>query len=386
MKFSLKRLSNFFLAIGVLAILLPTITQASSLSELLKKQADLQEQADQSKKKIEQKKREANTLKGAISNLEEGIEETASRIANTESQIATTNQVITALGGTIGQKQAELEALQNKLRSAYISLYELSQTSTVERLAQSRSLSDVVSQAQYIQAIQTDLQGSIAEVNALKTDLESQKKDKEGQKATLEKLSKDLVGSKKSLDNQKSRKNYLLGVAQTEQGQQEAILKKLEQQKETVGQEIYALRRSGGGRFVDGGTGGYPWANADPNGVNWETLFYYRQCTDYAAWRLEVEFGVPFQNTRPGNGSAWNWPALARDQGYRTSTTPRANALISWDKSAYSPRYGHVAWVDRVNGDGTIDVSEYNFRVRSGFGQRFGIVPGEFGSPTYIYP
>lgn len=370
----------------VLGINAPSPAQASTLSELLRKQAELTKKAEESKKQIEQKKKEAKNLKEAISGLDGGIASTAQRIATTEEQITATNDVIAALSSTITDKQTELSALQEKLRSAYVSLYQLSQTSTVERLVQGQQLSDMISRAQYIQAIQAHLQGDIAQVNSLKADLVSQKTDKESQKATLEKLNKDLTSSKQSLTSQKSRKNYLLTLTASEQSKQEELLKQLEQQKESVGQAIYDLRRRGGGRFADGGTGGYPWANADPNGVNWETLFYYRQCTDYAAWRFEVEFGVPFQNTRPGNGSAWNWPALARDQGFHVSSTPRANAVISWDRSAYSPTYGHVAWVDQVNSDGTIDVSEYNFRVRSGFGQRFGINPTDFGRTTYIYP
>jgi len=377
---------SVIIGVALLFGLMPGVSQAASLSELLKRQAELSKKAEESKQQIEQKKKEASSLKDAISGLEGGIRSTAERIVTTEEQITATSDVLTALNLTITTKQAELIELQNKLRSAYISLYELSQMSTIERLVQGQSLSDMVSRSQYIQAIQTDLQQDIVQVNGLKTDLESQKKDKESQKATLEKLNNDLTTSKQSLTGQKSRKNYLLTLTTTEQSKQEELLKQIQQQKETVGQEIYDLRRRSGGRFSDGGTGGYPWANADPNGVNWETLFYYRQCTDFAAWRFEGEFGIPFQNTRPGSGSAWNWPALARDQGLKTSTTPRTGVLISWNRSAYSPTYGHVAWVDQVNSDGTIDVSEYNFRVRSGFGQRYGINPAEFGAYTYIYP
>jgi surface antigen len=51
-----------------------------------------------------------------------------------------------------------------------------------------------------------------------------------------------------------------------------------------------------------------------------------------------------------GNGGQWVANAAAR--GYATGTTPQAGAV------AEIP--GHVAYVESVNGDGTIVISEMN--------------------------
>jgi len=105
---------------------------------------------------------------------------------------------------------------------------------------------------------------------------------------------------------------------------------------------------------------GYPFANSDTNGVDpWG--FYYRQCTSYAAWYFNAVEGASWYNTRPGSGSAWNWPVLAADQGYSVGSTPRAGAIASWDRGGLFGNYGYVAIVESVNIDGTINVSEYNW-------------------------
>jgi surface antigen len=72
--------------------------------------------------------------------------------------------------------------------------------------------------------------------------------------------------------------------------------------------------------------------------------YYYGYCTWYA------------KNRRPdlpnmlGNGGQWVANAAAR--GYATGTAPRAGAIAE--------TVGHVAYVESVNGDGTIVISEMN--------------------------
>jgi len=77
-----------------------------------------------------------------------------------------------------------------------------------------------------------------------------------------------------------------------------------------------------------------------------------------------------------GNGGAWVSNAAA--QGIATGSSPRAGAV------AEQP--GHVAYVESVNGDGTVNVSEMNYRGSPGGG--FGKVSyrtAPASSFTYIY-
>lgn len=72
--------------------------------------------------------------------------------------------------------------------------------------------------------------------------------------------------------------------------------------------------------------------------------YYYGYCTWYAKQRR------PDLPNRLGNGG--QWAANAAAQGYATGSSPRAGAIAETT--------GHVAYVESVNGDGTIVISEMN--------------------------
>lgn len=57
-------------------------------------------------------------------------------------------------------------------------------------------------------------------------------------------------------------------------------------------------------------------------------------------------------------GNANTWYARAAAAGYSVGATPRAGAVGTTTRG----ELGHVVYVERVNGDGTILISEYNYR------------------------
>jgi surface antigen len=122
-----------------------------------------------------------------------------------------------------------------------------------------------------------------------------------------------------------------------------------------------------GGRSASSTAGSYA-AVANYNGVDpWG--FYWGQCVSYAAWKVRTTTDwSSFQNYTNGVhfGNAVNWGAAARAIGVRVDTSPSVGS-VAWRTSGYA---GHVAWVTAVHGDGTIDVSEYNFEVPGGFDTR----------------
>ena len=76
--------------------------------------------------------------------------------------------------------------------------------------------------------------------------------------------------------------------------------------------------------------------------------FALGQCTWYAASRRPV----------PWTGNAWMWYGNAKAMGYAVGQTPEPGAfMVTWE-SAF---FGHVAYVEQVNEDGSFVVSEMNF-------------------------
>jgi surface antigen len=75
-------------------------------------------------------------------------------------------------------------------------------------------------------------------------------------------------------------------------------------------------------------------------------------CTYYVASRMTITFG----------GNAINWLANARASGYATGKAPASRSAVVMTGPTYEMRrYGHVAYVDSVNGNGTITISEMNY-------------------------
>ena len=88
------------------------------------------------------------------------------------------------------------------------------------------------------------------------------------------------------------------------------------------------------------------------------------QCT---AWVASKRY-VP-----PGWGNASDWKYHAQSEGWAVSSTPVAGA-IAW-------RSGHVAYVESVNPDGSVTISEQNYDWNSGI-RTITISPGQY---QYLY-
>jgi surface antigen len=108
--------------------------------------------------------------------------------------------------------------------------------------------------------------------------------------------------------------------------------------------------------------------------------YYIRNCTSYVAWRLH-SLGVPTK-LLTGLGDAAGWATSAAAKGVSSGTTPKPGA-VAIDPSA-APPHGHVAFIEAVNKDGTITVSEYNFFKR-GSGDRWTGKPAAHGFTRYVY-
>jgi surface antigen len=86
---------------------------------------------------------------------------------------------------------------------------------------------------------------------------------------------------------------------------------------------------------------------------------YACNCTSYVAWALQAN-GQRIDWFEPGRMDARNWPQVAREESIPVGRAPRVGAVAVWPK--VEPPFGHVAYVTKLDADGTFDVAEYNFR------------------------
>ncbi len=118
------------------------------------------------------------------------------------------------------------------------------------------------------------------------------------------------------------------------------------------------------------------------NGVTYgqydEWGYYFRNCTSYVAWKLST-LGVPPEKIK-GLGNAKFWFDNAKKRGIPTGSTAAVGAVAV----STTGKYGHVAFVEAVHGDGTITVSEYNVGV-AGNGRTWTGKPSTRGFTKYVY-
>ena len=129
-------------------------------------------------------------------------------------------------------------------------------------------------------------------------------------------------------------------------------------------------------------TYGYPWpeapdcdeASVAAGCVNDGLGFFQGQCTSWVAFRLGQRNGLGFSNWYAGRhwGNASEWAKVAKGLGHKPDKIPAVGA-IAWFKR------GHVAYVEQVNTDGTIVISEMNFDGHNAF--RLSTVAPGYGWP-----
>jgi surface antigen len=128
----------------------------------------------------------------------------------------------------------------------------------------------------------------------------------------------------------------------------------------------------------------YPYAIAGRIGP-WG--FPTRYATDYVAWRLferDVAFSsdVTGPTGRRGHfGEPGTWAATAAGIGYTVDEAPTVGAIAHWKAGEQGAgRAGHVAYVERVNPDGSVVVSELDRSGDHAYSQRESV-----RAPRYIH-
>ncbi len=321
------------------------------------KAADLRQQAGTLAAALEILTAEKNTIQRQVDLSQAKYDKLVHDIAETEKDIADNKD---ALGQIIAD------------------MYVDGSITPLEMLASSKNIGDYVDQQEYRSSIQSNLSATIKEINALKKKLESQKKD-------VERVLADQKSQRDQLAAKEAEQAKLLADTRGEEAayqqlwaQRNAQISQLQAQQAA---ELAARARQVGGYTAssDGSNGGYPsvWANAPMNSYVDSWGMYSRQCVSYTAFKVAQAYGnMPYWG---GVGNANQWPGNARAAGIPTGSTPRVGsvAVVS------SGQYGHTAWVEAINPNGTIRISHFNVNWTGNYAVWDNLSPSYFD--TYIY-
>jgi len=145
------------------------------------------------------------------------------------------------------------------------------------------------------------------------------------------------------------------------------------------------------------GTNDYPWANQTKDSALSPLGFYYRECTDYAAWEINEQMGgdtthilFKWANIESGgSGNAVNWKqgAINNYGANSVNATPAVGSVAWWNSGDWTgDSAGHVAIVSQVdyNTNGSVKdivVADYNGDNQGNYGSH---TINASGSPGYL--
>lgn len=388
-KMKKRTYSNFrrallFVSITVLLLTAFAYTKSSVLADRFDSQiAELEEENADRRNTIDELEAEASSYQDAIDKLQ-------AKINSLQSSIDANKAKQEDLKRKIAKAQAELEKQKHILGESIRAMYVEGQISTFEMLAASKDLSEFVDKQVYRSSVQSKIKETLDQITALKLKLQNQK-------TQVEALLKDLQLQQTELAIAQEKQTELLNYNESQQNSYNSQLKSTQKKiDELRRQQAIENARLFGGSGGQLGGGGYPWGYAKcihtgrvegwcynydwavgGSVYNWQTGGYgYRNCTDWVAYRVRTAGGyVP-----SGLGNANTWDNRAPSYGYTVSGTPRKGAAAV-SNSGY---YGHVMYVESVNSDGSIVVSDYN---RAGTG-KYDVTPLSAGTASnlrYVY-
>jgi surface antigen len=297
---------------------------------------------------------EAESISALIANLQAEINAVQAKINENQTKLADLQKQIKAA-------EEELARQKDLLGQTIKAMYVEGDISTVEMLASSKDLSDFFDKQQYRESVRSKIKTTLDKITQLKLELNTQKQ-----------LVEKLIGEQKALQTklaaQRAENNRVLSLNQSQQAELNSQMQanssriaELRRQQAAENARLFSSR--GGSIRTVPDSSGYPWANyragswthagscyygddVDPWGM------CYRQCVSYAAWKIYKTKGyMPY-----GWGNANNWDDRARASGIAVDGNPRAGSIAV----SNSGTWGHVMYVESVNANGTINISQYN--------------------------
>ena len=298
---------------------------------------------------------EASRLGEMADNLQSELDKINGQITAIQGQIADSQKKIDNLNAQIKRNEILIKQRRKAMGQVLADMHVDDQISPLEMLASSNSIGDYIDKQEQRSSLRTSLNGKIKEIKALQKKLEENKK-------LVENTLRDQEAQRNVLSSKQSEKAKLVADTKNDQNAYSALAQKRNSEVAKLREEQAAANRRalGNGVSIPGGIpggGGYPgvWANApldayvDPWGL------YTRECVSYVAWKIHSTGRyVPHFG---GAGNANQWPSTAARHGISSGSTPKAGAAAVMNIGYY----GHVMYVESVNGDGTITVSDYNF-------------------------
>lgn len=304
-------------------------------------------------------RKKASDAAAAANNLESVIQGLELEIFALEAKIASNEAVAAELQTKIQANEDKLTVQKTALASLLVDNYFESDPDTIMILAGSSSLSDLSEKQSRADTIKSQINLSARNIKAVKLELEDQK-------AEVDRILVDQNNQKQVIAEKRAEQNALLERYRNNAEAFTAEAEEARKVKESeIAEEVARLNSSGVAAL---GVNTYPYQGDCPQKNLWYATQwgYVCQCTSYAGWKAYEHWGAYIAYW--GNAYSWDESAVAR--GYRVDREAAPYAIAVSNSGAW----GHVMWVESVNANGTINLSEYNNSYSAA-----SHVPGDYG-------
>ena len=284
------------------------------------------------------------------------VNELNAEIARKQLEIAETKAEIDSLNDEIVATEAKLLAEQEALAEVLVNMHFEGDAEPIAILAGSTSISDLAEKRARADVVKQQISATAEKIKITKVQLEEDK-------ARVELLLEQQENAKAELESTRSEQRYLVQKYQDDAASYAAAAeaaKEAQREAERIEQESHPeLYR--GSSYTGDNT--YPWQSDCPQRQDdyityWEDAWgvhkiggYVCECVSYAGWKAYETFGIA-----AAWGNAYSWDDGARAAGYTVDHNPAPDTIGQIDGYPY----GHVFWVESVNSDGSINVTEYN--------------------------
>jgi surface antigen len=324
--------------------------------------------ADEYDAQIQALQQENSAAQGNVDILQAQASSYQDVIAKLQAQISAIQEQINfnlseqeRLNKEIAEKQAEIDRQRYLLGEDVKAMYEDGQMTTIEMLATSNNLSDFVDKEEYRNAVQENIQQSLAKIAILQNEMKLKK-------VQVDQLLESIKAQQAQLAADQAQQSQMLAYTEAQKNQyNQQISSNSSKIADLKRQQIIANSRYNigpAGTGVNCG-GGYParWCEIPMDSVIDSWGMYNRECVSFTAFKVHQDFlagrnnhDMPYWG---GIGNANQWDDNARRAGIPVDSNP-APGSIAVSNAGY---YGHVMYVEQVgviNGQQAIYVSQYN--------------------------
>lgn len=259
---------------------------SATLNELNQQKNNVQSQINEAEKELEKLEAEMGEVERQVSQLNTQIQKCQGQIDGLKVQIAENEEKLV-------QAQAEYDKRNEMLAKRIVAQYEAGDTTYLDFLLSSESLTEFISNYYMI--------GEIAEMDvSLLNQLENTKKEIEQTKQQLEKDKANLDSQISTLQAKKSeRQSYVNQLSEEEKALQRKREEYDAELEDLKNQIVQLSQASGNTSYIGGGTMAYPVPGYPINYNQPGNIFGYRIHPIYKDWRLHT--GVDIAAPRGAN-------------------------------------------------------------------------------------